>query len=445
MRPPRAAVHTVEPWLKAWRKIGESSLKSCFAIVSIRLVALWDRWRMDLNRPPLGGLGLPPKRQIRIVLALALATGGLALIRSKATEPPPQPSQRETPPAPGSVQLTAAQLATLETSWVRTRRFRSEEITDGQIALNGDTSTQVFSPYSGRVVRVLASPGEQVKKGMPLLQIEASEYVQAQSDLLDAASNLKLAQTNEARKHAAFESKGGSLQDWQQAQAELAAAQTAFDSARSRLRIYGKTDAQIAAIERTGQPQASTYVLAPIDGVITDRQVGPGQYLQAASSTPVFTIGDLSTVWLVADVRESDAARVHIGQRIEVQVLALPGQVFTATLTSVAAQVDPVTRRIAVRATLPNPDGILKPQMFATFRIITGDESVAPAVPEEAVVHEGDEARVWIIRADDSLEVRKIRTGRINDGMVEVLGGLKAGERVVTRGSLFIDRAAQTS
>lgn len=401
---------------------------------------------MDMKDPALARQSLPVQKQVRVVALVALAAGlgltvGWRTLRALASEPPQESPPQST--TPGSVHLTASQLATLEIHWVRTRSFHSEEITDGQITLNGDTATQVFSPYSGRVLRVLAEPGEYVKKGAPLIQIEATEYVQAESDLLNAASQLKLAQTSEARKHAAFDSKGGSLQDWQEAQAELSAAQTAFESARNRLRIFGKSDRQIAAIEAARHPEASTYVVAPISGVITDRQVGPGQYLQAGSSTPVFTLGDLSTVWLVAWVREADAALVHRGQRIEVRVLAFPGEVFTATLTAVAAQVDPVTRRVSVRATLPNPDGKLKPQMFATFSIITSDESVAPAVPEEAVVREGDQARVWVIQPDGSLSVRFIRTGRINDGMVEVLSGLKAGEQVVTRGSLFIDRAAQ--
>jgi membrane fusion protein, heavy metal efflux system len=282
-----------------------------------------------------------------------------------------------------------------------------------------------------------------VKKGAPLLRIEASEYVQAQSDLLNAAATLKLARASEERRHAAFESKGGSLQDWQQAQADLAAAETGFASARNRLRIFGKTDAEIAAIENARKPESTTEVLAPISGVITDRQVGPGEYIQAGSSTPVFTIGDLSTVWLVADVREADAPLVERGQTVEVRVLALPGQVFKAKLTAVGAQVDPVTRRVPVRATIANPDGKLKPQMFASFSIITSGESQAAAIPDEAVVREGDQARVWVVQPDHTLTLRIIRTGRINGGMVEVLDGLKPGEKVVTRGSLFIDRAAQ--
>jgi membrane fusion protein, heavy metal efflux system len=388
---------------------------------------------------------LPARKQIRILLVVALvAAGALAIgwgaLRARANEPAASGNVA----AKNEVRLSVTQLATLEINTVGIRSFRSEEVTDGQIALNGDTTTQVFSPYSGRVVRVMASPGEYVKQGAPLLRIEASELVQAQSDLINAAATLKLARINEERKHAAYDSKGGSLQDWQQAQVDLTAAENAATSAKNRLRILGKTDKEIAAMESVRKTDVATYVVAPIGGVVTDRQVGPGQYIQAGAATAVFSIGDLSTVWLVADVPETQAPFIERGQRVEVRVLALPGQIFEARLTAIGAQVDAVTRRVPVRATIANPDGKLKPQMFANFSIITSGDSAAPAVPEEAIVREGDQARVWVIGRNNTFALRPIRTGRSNDGMVEVLDGLKAGERVVTRGSLFIDRAARS-
>lgn len=387
---------------------------------------------------------LPAGKQIRVVLVIVLAAAaalavGWGALRARASEP----ATSSEPGASNEVHLSSAQLSTLGINTVGTRAFRTEEVTDGQIALNGDTTTQVFSPYSGRVVRVLASPGETVKQGAPLLRIEASEFVQTQSDLLNAAAALKLARINEQRKHAAYDSKGGSLQDWQQAQADLAAAENAHTAAANRLRILGKSDREIAAIESAKKTEPVTYVVAPIGGIVTDRQVGPGQYIQSGASNPVFSIGDLSTVWLVAAVPETDAPFIERGQTVEVRVLALPGQIFKAKLTAIGAQVDPVTRRVPVRATLVNPDGKLKPQMFASFSIITSGESQAPAVPEEAIVREGEEARVWVIAPNNTLTLRSIRTGRSMDGMVEVLSGLQAGERVVTRGSLFIDRAAR--
>ncbi len=399
---------------------------------------------MDKGELSLQRRALPPGKQIRIVLLVVLVAAaalvvGWGALRASAGEPPPTGNAA----AANEVHLTSAQLATLEINTVNTRTFRTEEVTEGRIALNGDTTTQVFSPYSGRVVRVLASPGEYVKRGAPLLRVEASEFVQAQSDLLNAAAALKLARINEERKHSAYESKGGSLQDWQQSQVDLTAAENADTSAKNRLRILGKSDAEIAAIESSKKTEAATDVVAPIAGVVTDRQVGPGQYIQAGASNPVFSIGDLSTVWLVADVPETQAPYIERGQAVQVKVLALPGRVFDANLTAIGAQVDPVTRRVPVRATLANPDGKLKPQMFASFSIITSGESQSPSVPEEAVVREGDQARVWVIGQNNTLALRSIRTGRSSQGMVEVLDGLKAGERIVTRGSLFIDRAAR--
>jgi len=377
------------------------------------------------------------------VLLVALVAAAAVLFAAGTLRAHPQTQPQASSAASSAFRLTNAQLSTLEIQPVVLRTFRSEELTEGQIALNGDTATQVFSPFSGRVLSVMAGPGEYVRKGTPLLRIDASEFLQGQSDLLNAGAALKLARTNEERKHAAYEGKGGSLQDWQQSQAELAAAQTTFAAAHDRLRIFGKTDPQIEAIERAAKPDPVTDVLAPIDGVITDRQVGPGQYIQAGSSTPVFTIGNLSTVWLIAAVRETDAAFIAPGQSAEVRVLAFPDQVFDAKVTVVGPQVDPVTHRIPVRATLANPGGKLEPQMYASFHIITGEPSEAAAVPEEAVVREADQAHVWVVQDDNALTLRPIRTGRTRGGMVEVLQGLKPGERVVTRGSLFMDRAAQ--
>jgi cobalt-zinc-cadmium efflux system membrane fusion protein len=402
---------------------------------------------MDQTTYGLARRALPVRRQLQIVLLIALTAAGILMIGWGATKlhaAQPESSPPQTASANGSaLHLTPSQLASLTVNTVANLGFRSEQMADGRIALNSDTATQVFSAYSGRVVRVIAAIGEHVKKGAPLFSIEAAEFAQSQSDLLNANSQLKLARIAEERRHAAFDSKGGSQQDWQQAQADLSAAQNTVNSVRNRLKIFGQTDEQIAALERVETPSPVTVVTAPIDGIVTDRQVGPGQYLQLGNSTPVYTIGDLSTVWLVAEVREVDAPLVEIGQAIEVKVLALPGKVFEAKLTAVGSSVDPVTRRVPVRATIENRDGKLKPQMFASFSIFTSAESDALAVPEEAVVREGEAARVWIVQGNNELALRPIHTGRINNGMVEVLDGLKPGDEVVTRGSLFIDRASQ--
>jgi cobalt-zinc-cadmium efflux system membrane fusion protein len=289
---------------------------------------------------------------------------------------------------------------------------------------------------------VIANLGDVVAQGAPLATIDASEFSQAQNDLRLGLAQLKLARISETRKHALYDIKGGSLADWQQAQADLAAAEATLSAVRGRLRILGYSDAQIDRLETAEHFEPATNILAPIRGVIVDRQVGPGQYAQAGAATPVFTIADLASVWLVANVREADAARVQHGQTVEVQVLAYPDRRFSAHVVYVAPTIDANTHRLTVRAVIDNPDGALKPEMFANFVILTGQAAQSPAVPEGAVVYEGEAAHVWVLGPDNVIAVRPIRVGRTNDGYVEVLEGLQSGDRVVTKGSMFIDRAA---
>jgi len=362
------------------------------------------------------------------------------------------------PSATGTFKPTPAQLAGLKIVTVARASFRAEDITEGKIALNADRSTPVFSPYSGRVTRILVGLGDRVEAGQPLFALQASEFVQGQNDLLSAQAalatanaQLLLAQNNEKRKHAMFEAKAGSRQDWEQSQSDLAAAQSAARTAeaalaavRNRLTILGKSEEQIDALGRAEKMDPVAYVLAPIVGIVTDKQVGLGQYVQSGASTPAYTVGDLSTVWLIANVRETDAPRIRRGQTVEVHVIALPERVFTARITYVAASLDPATRRLLVRAEIPNPDGVLKPEMFASFSILSGTQVSAPAVPESGVIYEGSEARVWIVADDGTLALRRIRPGRAANGLLEVLdAGVKPGEKVVASGALFIDRAAQ--
>jgi cobalt-zinc-cadmium efflux system membrane fusion protein len=385
----------------------------------------------------------PRDRQFKwAAISCALIAGGiLATSFAGRLLGKPVPAAAPSSP-PGTFRATSQQLKSFTIRPAQLHGFTSEEVTDGRIAFNADRATALYSPYSGRVIRVLASLGDAVKSGAPLALLDASELVQAQSDLATSAAQVKIARITEGRKHALYEAQGGSLQEWQQAQADLTAAQSALGLIRNRLKILGKSPAQIAALE-SGRPMDAAAVLqAPIAGVVVDRQVGIGQYLQAGGSVPVFTIANPTSVWMLANVREADAALVEVGQAVEVHVPAYPKRVFRARVTYVSAAVDAVTHRLPVRAEIDNRDGALKPEMTASFHILTGAESISPAVPESAVVYEGDVAHVWVLRAPDLLAYRAVRTGRRSDGLVEVLDGLKAGESIVTQGSLFIDQAA---
>jgi cobalt-zinc-cadmium efflux system membrane fusion protein len=392
---------------------------------------------------------------------LAAACGGLVLLAllvgfwPGASTVTPAPRQAIGPN--GRFVPTEAQWTTLTIEPIPSIVFRPAHVTEAKIAVDEDRSTPIFSPYAGRVVKLLAKPGDEIKAGQPLFVIEAADMVQAQNDFISALattnkarSQVNLAQTVENRLHGLYDAKAMSLREWQQAQADLTAAQndlrsaeTTFEAARNRLRIFGKTDEEIAAFQETGRISAETPIYAPIGGTIVQRKVGPGQYIGSGATDPVFVIGDLSTVWLVAYVRETEAAQMQIGQPVEFTALAYPGAVYRGNIAYVAAILDATNRRLLVRATIQNPNGELKPEMYATVTIFTGEGDASPAVSREAVIYEGDAVRVWVVDEDSrSLELRNVQLGLINGRMMQVLQGLKVGEKVVTKGSLFIDRAA---
>ena len=275
----------------------------------------------------------PRDRQWRAagIAAALLALGVLIVVLGGRLFGPRESPNAESPPPPGTFRATPQQMKTFTVEAVAVRSFASEDLTEGKIAVNGDRSTPVFSPFSGRVTRVIASLGDVVKQGAALATVDASEFVQAQNDLATAAAQAKLARINETRKHALYEAKGGSLQDWQQAEADLAAAEASVHSVRNRLKILGQSDAEIDALEADKKINPAATIVAPIAGVVVDRQVGPGQYVQAGAGTPVFTIADPSSVWLIANVRETDAGDVRVGQPMEVHVPAYPTRGYSGT------------------------------------------------------------------------------------------------------------------
>jgi cobalt-zinc-cadmium efflux system membrane fusion protein len=354
---------------------------------------------------------------------------------------------------------TPAEWASLTIQPVTERSFRAEHVTEGKIAVDEDRSTPIFSPYAGRVTKLLARPGDHVTQGQPLFVIEAADTVQAQNDFIaamtgsnKAKSALDLAQLQDKRAKDLFEGKAVPLKDYQQTQAtliqaqnDLRSSQTALEAARNKLRILGLSDEAISAFQEKGSIDPNTTIFSPIAGTVVQRKIGPGQYVNSGATDPVFVIGDLSTVWLTVFVRETDAAAVSVGQEISFNVLALPGRSLTARINYVSAAIDPATRRLLARATIDNKGGLLKPEMFANVTIYSTKDHPAIGVPKQALIYEGDQVRVWVAHEDKSIELRQIKPGLSNGDLVEVEGNLEPGEQVVTKGSLFIDRAASGS
>ena len=354
---------------------------------------------------------------------------------------------------------TPAEWAAITIQPVVERPFRAELVTEGKIAIDEDRATPVFSPYAGRVTKLLVRPGDAVTRGQPLFVIEAADTVQAQNDYIaamtamnKARSALSLAEIQNKRASDLFEGNAVPLKDFQQAQANLIQAQndmrssqTALEASRNKLRILGFNEEDIDNFRQKGAINPEITIFAPISGTVVQRKIGPGQYVGAGASDPVYVIGDLSTVWLTAFVRETDAAAVAVGQEIAFTVLALPGRPLFARINYVAAAIDPTTRRLLVRATIDNKQGLLKPEMFANVTIYSPSDHDAVGVPKTALIYEADQVRVWVVLDDKSIELRQIKPGLTNGDLVEVLGNLKPGEKIVTKGSLFIDRAASGS
>jgi cobalt-zinc-cadmium efflux system membrane fusion protein len=415
-----------------------------------------------LTEPHAPGPALPWRLQAAAAVALVLIAVGAILFVARA---PQEGGGADTDISsqskrnPHYYRPTEAEWASLTVEPVAQQTFRTERVTEGKIAVDEDRSTPIFSPYAGRVTKLLARPGDSVTAGQPLFTVEATDMVQAQNDFMTAIaavnksrSQLNLAQIVERRNKDLYEGKAVALKEWQQSQADLTAAQndlrsaeTALEAARNRLRILGRTEDEVAAFQDKGRISAETPIFAPISGTIVQRKVGPGQYVNAGATDPVFVIGDLSTVWLVAFVRETDAASVEVGQELEFTALAYPDRTFTAKLDYVATALDPANRRLLVRARVDNAGALLKPEMYANVSIFTRKDESAVAVPRAALIYEGSQVHVWVARPDRTIELREIVTGLSNGRMVQAVKGLGPGEQVVTRGSLFIDRAASGS
>ena len=295
----------------------------------------------------------------------------------------------------GTFTPTPGQLTALRFERVGRRTFHTEIVTEGYIAPNGGFATS----------------GGPVRNGLPVLAGQSSDVLQTESDLVTAGAQYRAAEANETRQHQLYDAQGAALKDWQQAQVDLASASAALSNARSRLRILGKSAADIAGMERVQQS--------------------------------AFAVGDLSTVWLVANVREADAGQVHPGDQVDVQVPAYPQQTFHAVLTYVASVIDPATHRLVVGAEIRNSSNKLKPNMLATFTITAGPGTDAPGVPLGSIVYDGSESRVWVSDGQDHLSLRRVAVGRTSSGYAEVTDGLSGGEQIVTAGALFIDRASQ--
>lgn len=398
-----------------------------------------------------------PRRQLILAGAAGVLLGAGVVVYASSHLPGPAHHtdiSSQTRRTTNRYRPTENEWTNLAVAQVEQRSFRAGRTTEGKIALNDERATPIFSPYSGRVTKLLVRPGDKVEKGQPLFVIEATDAVQSLNDLMTATSaknkatsQLELSETVLKRNRDLYEAKAVPLRDLQKAendyisaQNDIRASEAALQAAQNRVLLLGRTEQDIAKFKQTGKIDADTTVVAPISGTVVLRKVGPGQYLNAGASDPVFIIGDLSTVWLSTYVRETDANSIRVEQAVDFTVTAIPGRTFNGKIDYVASALETNSRRLLVRATVENSDGMLKPEMFANVNIYTDIDSISVAVPRESIIQDGQATRVWVVREDRSIELRRIKTGLTSGNMVQVTEGLNAGDSIIVRGSLFLDR-----
>lgn len=350
---------------------------------------------------------------------------------ARAAEAPPAAL-----PAPaGAVTLAAAQLAFVTVEPVGARAERPVATVPAQIVYDEDHTARVFSPVSGRVDRLDARLGDVVARGAPLAHLLSSDVAQAGADLAKADASARQAATALDRARDLYAHGVVAQKDLQQAEADAASAGAERERAALRARLLGTGG--------TGQ----TFVLrAPVSGEVLDRQVNPGTEVQPGGAAPLFTVSDLSDVWLTANLYQRDLASVRRGARLTFTSDALgagPGSTVEARVTWISDALDPQTRTAAMRAVVPNPGRRLRPATFGQATVYAADDARTPVVPSAALVTRGGGTVVYVEDSPGRFRRRAVTVGEDDGTQATVVRGLAIGERVVGKGSLLVDAQAE--
>jgi Cu(I)/Ag(I) efflux system membrane fusion protein len=359
--------------------------------------------------------------------ATAAATGvaGLLLGAFGARALLPAASKPAPPQAPTVLTLPAQSQARLGQTLVEVVPAQRQTVRDalrlsGKLALNGMRINQVSARLAGRIDRIAVFEGASVKAGEAIAWLYSPEYISAQNEFLLARSAVRLLKN---------QSTADLLED---AQATLA-------GARNKLQVLGASPADVEQLDRSGSAQQHLVIRAPIGGRFIKRNVDPGGYLDTGAS--LGTIADLSSLWFLGNVFEADLPRLHEGQMADIEVTGLaPGAPLRGRVSFIAPSVDPQTHAVNIRVDLPNPNGTLKPDMFARAEVAMPPRQL-PVVPRAAVVQDGAESFIIVQREPQRFERVSVDVAPANDAAhLAVTRGLQPGDRVVIEGSVLMDR-----
>ncbi|HEX6537122.1 MAG TPA: efflux RND transporter periplasmic adaptor subunit [Gemmatimonadaceae bacterium] len=342
---------------------------------------------------------------------------------------------------PGALILPAAQRERISVHAVQPVSFRPEVSTTGTVAFDGDQSTQVLAPISGPVTRILVQPGTRVRRGAALAYVSSPDFAAAVAAYRKAAAAARNAQRVADLDAQLFKNDAIARRDLEQAQTDAIAANADRDAALQQLRALGVDESTLDALQQN-QPVARVegVIRSPIDGTVVERLVTPGQLIQAGS-TPCFTIANLSRMWVMANVFETDLPDVRTGDAADVATTASP-DVIHGTVDNIAAEVDPNTKATAVRIVVPNAKQLLKKDMYVRVAIHSRRTRTGLLVPVSAVLRDEDnQPFIFIQNPAGAYERRTVTLGERIDDRYEITAGLEAGERVVSEGGLFLQFA----
>jgi len=338
-----------------------------------------------------------------------------------------------------SVDLSEKQAASLKIGPIGSRDFALFKTAVGTIDFNENLLVQVFSQYQGKILKAFYNIGDEVKAGDVLFTIDSPDLLQAESALLASAGVLELQKRALARALNLLKAGGSAQKDVDQSTSDQQTAEGNFKAAKDAVRIFGKSDAEVEQILVDRKVDSTLVVPSPIAGRIVARNAAPGFLTQPGAAPAPYTVADLSTMWMLANVIETDAPAYKLGQQVDVTVPAYPDKVFKGHVTALGAMIDPNTHRQLVRSDIDDPEHLLRSGMFASFVIRVGDPVRSLAVPAEGVVREGDGTMsVWGTKDSRHFVKRTVKTGLQQNGWTQILTGLSPDETVVTDGAVFL-------
>jgi membrane fusion protein, heavy metal efflux system len=337
------------------------------------------------------------------------------------------------------VDLSDKQAAALKIAAAAPRDFTLFKTAVGTIDFNEDLLVQVFSQYPGKILKANFNIGDDVKAGDILFTIDSPDLLQAESTLLADAGVLELEKRTLSRTINLLKTGGGPQKDVDQATSDEQTAEGNFKAARDSVRIFGKTDAEIDEVVDKRKVDSTLLVPSPIAGRIVARSAAPGFLTQPGNAPAPYSVADLSTMWMIANVIETDAPLYKLGQEVEVHVPAYPDKTFKGRVTTLGSIIDPNSHRQLVRSKIDDPQHLLRSGMYASFVIRVGDPVSSLAVPANGVVREGDGTMtVWVTADRHHFVKRTVKIGLQQDGWDQILEGLQPGETVVTDGAVFL-------